>query len=162
MDQSFQSGLDFDECAEVHEARDVAGDALAGEVALGRGGPWIGFELLETERNFLRLGFDFEDAQRELLADGENIFRLGDAGTRDVADVEKAVDAADVNKCAVGHEGADSAGDGVTGLERGAADFAFAAGLFLEDDAAIDDDVLIGDVELGDAAVDLLADEGLK
>ncbi len=36
------------------------------------------------------------------------------------------------------------------------------AGLLFEDDAAIDDDVFIGDVELGDAAGDLLADEGFE
>ena len=48
------------------------------------------------------------------------------------------------------------------GVERGAASFEFAAGLLFENDAAIDDDVFIGDVELGDAAGDLLADEGFE
>ena len=37
-----------------------------------------------------------------------------------------------------------------------------AAGLLFENDAAIDDDIFIGDVELGDAAGDLLADEGFE
>ncbi len=77
----------------------------------------------------------------------------------DVADVEKAVDAAEVDECAVGHEGADGAGDDVAFFEGVAACGGDAAGLLFEDDAAIDDDVFIGDVELGDAAVDLGADE---
>ena len=34
-----------------------------------------------------------------------------------------------------------------------------AAGLFFEDHAAIDNNVFVGDVELGDAAVDLGADQ---
>ena len=39
---------------------------------------------------------------------------------------------------------------------------AFGAGLFFENDAAIDDNVFVGDVELGDAAGDLGADQLLE
>ena len=159
MDEAFDAGLDLDECAEVGEARDGAGDALAGQEAVGRGGPGFGLKLLEAERDFLGFGIDLEDFELEFLADGEHVFGLGDAGVGDVADVEQAVEAADVDERAVGHEGADGAGDGVALLERGAAAGERAAGLLFEDDAAIDDDVFIGDVELGDAAGDLGADE---
>ena len=76
--------------------------------------------------------------------------------------MEQAVDAADIDECAVGHEGADGAGDGCrppswprVGLKRG-------AGLLFEHDAAIDDYIFIGDIELGDAAGDLGADQLLK
>ncbi len=48
------------------------------------------------------------------------------------------------------------------GLQRGAAACDFAARLLLENHAAIDDDVFVGDVELGDAAGDLLADKSFE
>ncbi len=44
-------------------------------------------------------------------------------------------------------------------FKRGAAVFEEAAGLLFKHDAAIDDNVFVGDIELGDAAVDLSADE---
>ena len=48
------------------------------------------------------------------------------------------------------------------GSERGAAAGELTAGLLFKNHAAIDDDVFIGDVELGDAAGDLCADEGFE
>ena len=121
--------------------------------------PRLGLELLEAERDLLGFRIDFEDLELKFLADGEHVFRLGDAGVGDVADVQQAVDAAHVDECAVGHEGADGAGDDVALLHGLAAGRGDAARLLFEDDAAIDDDVFIGDVELGDAAVDLGADQ---
>ena len=162
MNEAFEAGLDLDKCAEVGEARDRAVDALAGLEAVGRGGPRVGLELLEAERDFVGLGIDFEDAQRKLLADGEHVFRLGDAGAGDVADVEQAVNSADVDECAVGHEGADRAGNRVALFERGAAVGERAAGLLFENHAAIDDYVFVGHIELGDAAGDLCADKGFE
>jgi hypothetical protein len=141
------------------EAGDGAGDALAGLKRSGAVSQGSGCKLLEAEGDFLGFGIDFEDADLEFLADGEHIFGLVDAGVGDVADVEQAVDAAEVDECAVGHEGADGAGDGVAFLHGGAAAFEQAAGLLFKHDAAIDDYVFIGDVELGDAAGDLGADE---
>ena len=69
---------------------------------------------------------------------------LADAGMGDVADVEQAVDAAQVNECAVGHEGADCAGDDVAFLHGLILALQRDAGLLFEDDAAIDDDIFIG------------------
>ena len=68
----------------------------------------------------------------------------------------------DFDECSVRHEGAHCAVDRVTDFERGAAAGNLAAGLLLENDTAINDDVFIGHVKLGDAAGDLLADEGLE
>jgi len=106
---------------------------------------------------------NFEDLDLEFLAHGEHVFRLGDAGMRDVADVEKTIDAAEVNERAVGHEGADGAGDDIAffdgGLQRVAGGLSQYAGLFFKNHAAIDDDILVHDVELGDAAGDFRADQ---
>ena len=65
---------------------------------------------------FFVSGIDLEDAHLDLLADGEHVFRLVDAAPRDVADVQQAVDAADIDKCAVGHEAAHRSGERVAGL----------------------------------------------
>ena len=67
--------------------------------------------------------------------------------------------AAEVDEGAVGHEGADGAGDGVAFLDGGVAGCGLGAGLLFKNDAAIDDYIFVGDVELGDAAVDLGADQ---
>ena len=64
------------------------------------------------------------------------------------------------DKRSVGHEGAYRAADRVAGSKRGAAAGHLTTGLLLKYNAAIDDDVFIGDVELGDAAGNLSADEG--
>ena len=74
----------------------------------------------------------------------------------------KAVDAAEIDEGSIGHEGADGAGEGVAYLHGGVAGSAFSAGLLFEDNAAIDDYVFVGDVKLGDAAVDLGADQLLE
>jgi hypothetical protein len=121
--------------------------------------PWLGLKLLEAEGDFLGLRIDFEDAEFKLLADCEHVFRLGDAGVADIGDVQQAVDAAEVNKRAVGHERADGAGDGVALFERFATGSSDAARLLFEDDAAIHNDVFVRHIELGNAAVDLRADE---
>ena len=80
VDEAFDAGLDLDECAEVGDAGYGAGDALAGGEVFGRGLPGLGLKLLEAERDLLGFRVDFEDAEFELLADGEDVFRLGDAG----------------------------------------------------------------------------------
>ena len=60
MDQAFDAGLDLDKCAEVHEAGDGAGDALAGGERDGL--PGFGLKLLEAEGDFLGFRIDFEDS----------------------------------------------------------------------------------------------------
>ena len=121
--------------------------------------PRFGLKLLEAERNLFCFGIDFEDADLDLLADGEHVFGLVDAAPRDVADVEQAVDAAEVDECAVGHEAAHGAVEHVAWLHGGKAAFLLSARLLFENDAAIDDHVFVGDVELGDAAGDFGADQ---
>jgi hypothetical protein len=73
--------------------------------------------------------------------------------------VEQAINAANVDECTIGHEGADGSSDEVSLFHGFAAGGGEAAGLLFEDNATIDNYVFVGDVELGDAAVDLGADE---
>ena len=140
----------------------AAGDALADLIFAWRGLPRLGLELLEAEGDLFCFGIDFEDADLDLLADGEHVFGLADAGAGDVADVEQAVDAAEVDECAVGHEAAHGAVEYVACLHGGAAAFLRCAGLFFKHDAAVDDHIFVGDIELGDAAGDFGADHLLE
>src|SRR5580700_2634737 len=74
--------------------------------------------------------------------------------------MEQAVKAwLDRDKRAVRHERAHGSGDGVAHFEPGAAFVERAPSLLFENHAAIDHNIFIGDVELGDAAGDGLADE---
>src|ERR1035441_4196192 len=159
MNEAFDARLDFDKCSKVGEAGDGAGDALAGDEAFRSLFPWLGLQLLEAERNLLGLRIDFENAYLQFLADSEHVFGLGDAAVRDVADVEEPIDAAEIDEGSVGHEGADGAGNGVAFLHCGVARCGLGAGLFFKHYAAIDDYIFVGDFELGDAAVDLRADQ---
>ena len=102
VNEAFDAGLDFDKGAEVGEARDGAGDRAGRLDMPWRCFPRFGLKLLEAERDLFGLGIDFENADLDLLADGEHVFGLVDAAPRDVADMEQAVDAAEVDECAVG------------------------------------------------------------
>ena len=133
VDEALDAGLDLDEGAEVGEAGDSAGDALANLIFALRGLPRLGLKLFEAERKLFRVRIDFEDADLDLLADGEHVFGLVDAAPRDVADMEQAIDAAEINECAVGHEAADSALEHVAGLHGGEAAFLRSRGLALRE-----------------------------
>ena len=69
--------------------------------------------------------------------------------------MQQAVDASQVDECAVGHDAADRARDRVALLHRVAADFGEAARLLFKNHAPVYDDIFVGDIELGDAAGDL-------
>ena len=109
VNEALDAGLDFYEGTEVREAGDGTGDALACLILCRRGIPRLGLKLLESKRDLLRVGIDFEDADLDLLADGEHVFGLVDAAPRDVADVKQTVDAAEIDECAVGRKTADGA-----------------------------------------------------
>src|ERR1700738_3508395 len=159
MDQAFDAGFELDEGAEVGVAGHGAGDAVAYLVLAGHSVTGVGQELLEAERDLVGGGVDFEHFELERVADREDVFGPGDAGPGDVADVEEAVGAADVDERAVGGERADGALDDVAFLNLGEA-LGLAGLLFLfEDGAAVYDYIFVVDVELGDADADLLSDE---
>ena len=64
-----------------------------------------------------------------------------------------------IDEGAVVGEAADGAADSVAFLDFGEAAIFVEAFFFFEHDAAVDDAVFIGGIELGDAAANLLADE---
>ena len=156
MDETFDSRLEFDEGPEICDARDGAGNPLADRVALGRGLPGLRLELFQAERDSPVGRVDLQHLDLELLANGEHVLWIGDAAPRDVTDVQQAVDSAEIDEGAVGGEAAHRAADNVAFPDRGKLTFLGGEGLLLENGAAVDHYILVGDVELGDAAGDLL------
>ncbi len=159
MNEPFDAGLQLNKCAELRHARDSSTHALPDLIAPGRGLPWFRLQLLQAERDLLCLRIYLEDFDLQLLADGKHIFRLVHTVPCDVAYVEQAVHTADVNEGSIAHQAAHRAGVRVTFLHGAKTALGRGASLLFENHSAIDDHVFVGDVELGDAAVDLLADE---
>ena len=89
----------------------------------------------------------------------KNVGGLVDAAPGNVADVQQAVETADVDERSVVGEIADCAGDDIAFAKLGVTLLLDGTLFFFEHSAAIDHEVFIGDVELGDAATNLLADE---
>lgn len=161
MDQAFDAWFELKEGAEIGEACNSAAHAIADLVPVGNGSPGVREELLHAERDAMGLGFDLEDLDLDLLTDGEHLFGFADASPGDLADVEEAVDAAEIDKSAEVGETANSAPDGVSDVDLRVAALPGGAVFRFGNDASIDDDVFVRDVEFGDAAADLLADEVL-
>src|SRR6201991_3725580 len=99
--QAFDARLDLDEAAVIGDVGDLAEQAAADRVAAGDGDPRVVAELLEAERNAVALAVVLEHADVQLVADVDDFGRVTHALPRHVGDVQQAVDAAEVDECAV-------------------------------------------------------------
>jgi len=95
------------------------------------------------------------------LPHGEHVGGLVDASPGDVAHVQQGIDSTQVNEGAVIGEAADGAADRVAFFHLRIELVFGRTFFFFGDGSAIDYDVFIGDVELDDAAANLLTDEFL-
>src|SRR5580704_4639634 len=159
MDEAFDPWLQLDEGSEVRQARDRAGDALADRVPLRRGVPWFRLQLFQAKRDAPAFSVNLQHLHLELLADGEHILRVGNAAPRDIADVQQAVDAAEIDEGAVAGEAAHRAAEDVALVDGGELTLSRGQGLLFGDDAAVDHYILVGHIELDDAAGDFLLDQ---
>src|SRR5579859_925275 len=159
MDEAFNAGFKFDKGAEIHEAGDHTAHALAGLELFRNCVPRMRLELLKTQRNAALLMVHFEYARFNRLADGEHVSGLVDPAPGNVTHVKQAVDLANIDEGAVVSQAAHHTVDGVAFLDFGVAAIAVGALFFFGHNPAIDDHVFIGNVELGDAATNLLPDQ---
>src|SRR5215472_2460868 len=73
VNQPVNALFDFDESAEIGELSYAAFDNGADGVTVSNGGPWIGLELLNAQRNAPVAWFHFEDHGLNLVADLDHL-----------------------------------------------------------------------------------------
>lgn len=150
VDEAFDSGFDFNEGTVVGDVGDLAEEAGALRVAAGDSDPWVFTELLQAEGDAVLFLIELENLGGEFLADGNDFGRMANAAPCEVGDVEKAVDAAEVNECTVVGDVLNDTLDDGTFLEGFKELGAFFAHRSFNNSTAGNDDVVALAVELDD------------
>ena len=162
MHEALDAGGDLDERAVGREVDDLALDARADRELVLDGVPRVRLGLLEAERHALAVAVDVEDHDVELLADLQKLARVLDAAPAHVGDVQKPVEAVEVDERAEVGDVLDAALLDLALLERGE-ELGLALGeRALDELAARDDEVaaLVGDLD--DLELERLADVRLE
>ena len=150
VDQALDARLQLHERAVVgdvgHAALELGVDRVAGGDAL----PRIGQQLLDAERDAVRLVVDLDDLDLDRLADGHDLGRMVHAAPRHVGDVQQAVDAAEIDERTVLGDVLDDAVDDLTLFEVGHELGALLGAALFEDGAARHDDVAAAAIHLED------------
>src|ERR1035441_2020133 len=150
VNQAFNSLFEFDEGSVIGDTDYATVDVRADGIAMLGIEPWIGRELLEAQRDALLVFVVLQHFHLNLIADVDQVARVGEASPRHVGDVQQAVDSAHVDKGAIFGEVLDDSGENgafFEMLERLAALFRL---LFFQKLFAGDHDVAALLVELDD------------
>src|SRR5262249_20620090 len=158
VDEAFDARLEFDEGAVAHHVDHFAGVLGADRVLLLDLFPRAGLLVLEAEGDLFLLLVHGEDIDLQLLIDLDDLVRIGDATPAHVGDVEKAVDAAQVDEGAELGDVLDDALANLPRLDLAEQLFFHLGALIFDELAAADHDVAPGFVDLEDFAVDGAAD----
>ena len=150
--------VDLDEGAEGDDLGDATVDDVADLVLGDDLLPGVFLRLLEAEADALAVAVDVEHLDLDLLVDLQHLGRVVDVGPAELADVDEAVDAVEVDERAEVDDVADRALDDVAHVELVDDLLADLLALLFEDGAAAEDHVVAVAVHLDDAAVELLAD----
>ena len=150
VDQAFDARLQLHERAVIGDVGDAALELGVDRVAGGDALPRIGEQLLDAERDAVRLVVDLDDLDLDRLADVHDLGRMVDAAPCHVGDVQQAVDAAEINERTVFGDVLDHAVDDLTLFEVGHELGALLGAALLEHRAARHDDVAAAAVHLED------------
>src|SRR6202165_4900254 len=101
VDQAFDARLQFDERAVVGDVGDAAGEARVERILRLDALPRIVQQLLHAERDAVGLVVDLDDLDLHGLADGQYFGRVINPAPGDIGDVQEAIDAAEIDECAV-------------------------------------------------------------
>src|SRR5580692_8046937 len=159
MNQTFNAWLDFNERSEVSRPRDHAVNPLANLVTGGNAVPWVRQQLLHSQRNAPFLRVDFENLGLNFLAHGQNIGRAANPAPGDVADMQQAVDAPQINERAVIGKAAHLAADHIAFADFRVASLLGNSGLFFGHRAPVYDNVFFSGIDFQNAAHNLLTDQ---
>src|SRR6266568_668659 len=141
--EAFQSFFGFEKCAETLDAGNAGGERGADGIFGGGIDPRIGHGLLEAEADLAGLGIDLDDLHIDHVANLDDLGWIAHAAVAHLADVQQAIDAADIDERAVIHHAGHAA---AADLAFGQLGEHFLAGFFLfalDDVAAADDEVFL-------------------
>ena len=159
VNQALDAGIEFHEGAELHQLRNRALHAgTDGELLLGVV-PGIGGELAVAERDLAGLLVDLFDLHLHGLANREHILGMRDAVPTQLAHVDHAVDAAEIDERAEVLQAADGAFANLARGEFGQQLLLLFLAFALHQGAMAEHQILAAAVGFGDDASESLADE---
>ena len=162
VDEALEAVLDADEGAEVHDLRDRAVHEVADlEVADG-GLPRVGLHAPDREADAAALVVDVDDLGLDLVADLVGALGVVDLVPGELALVDEAVDAAEVDEDAERRDRADRALDLLADLEAAEELVALLAPLLVERHLLREDEPVGLAVDLQDLQPEPAADVGLQ
>ena len=119
VDKTFYARSDFEECAVIGHNDHFALDFVADFEVGVEGVPGMGLELLETESDTFLLVVEVEDNDVEFLVELDNFAGMVYAAPREVGDVDKTVDATEIDEYAVSGDILDCSFENLTLFELG-------------------------------------------
>src|SRR3954454_17205811 len=159
VDEALEVVADAHERAEVDELGDGAVDDVADLEVRDRGVPRVGLKAADRQADATPLVVDVDDLGLDLLADVVARLRVVDLVPRELALVDQAVDAAEVDEDAERRDRADRAGDLLADLQAAEQLVALLAALLIEGDLFGQDQAVGLAVDLEDLEPKLAADE---
>ena len=159
VDQALEAVADAHERAEVDELGDRAVDDVADLEVRDRGVPRVGLQAADRQADPAALVVDVDDLGLDLLADVVAGLGVVDLVPRQLALVDEAVDAAEVDEDAERRDRADGAGDLLADLQAAEQLVALLAALLVEGDLLRQDQAVRLAVDLEDLEPELAADE---
>ncbi len=159
VDQALEAVADAHERAEVDELRDGAVDDVADLEVRDRGVPRVRLQAADRQADPATLVVDVDDLGLDLLADLVAGLGVVDLVPRELALVDEAVDAAEVDEDAERRDRADRAGDLLADLQAAEQLVPLLAALLVEGDLLRQDQAVRLAVDLEDLEPELAADE---
>src|SRR5262249_10691963 len=150
VDQALHTWLELDEGAVVGVIRYRALESGADGVFGGDAFPWVGFELLDAKADSLGLGVDADDLHFHRVANIHDLGRMVDASPCHVGDMQKPVDAAEVDEGAIVGDVLHHAVDDLTLFEAGYDLAPLLGARLFEHRTARDDDVTAAAIHFQD------------
>ena len=155
-------GLQFHEGAVIGDVDHPADHAAVHGIALRNRLPGVGLQLLDAQRDALLGAVELEHLDGDFVAHVQHLRRMRDAPVGHVGDVQKAVDAAQIDEGAVIGQVLDHARDHRAFCQVFEGDGLADVDLFLDRHLARHHHVAAAAVELDDLDRDVLADQGIQ
>ena len=159
VDEAFQAFFQFHESAVRQQIDDFAFHDGAGRILLIDIQPGVRGHLLDAEGNAFLIVIDADDHNVDLFADFQDLGRMIDAAPAHIGEVQKAIDAGQIDESAEVSDVLDNAFPDVADLDLIEEGAALEGALFVKQLAAGDHHVLAFVIDFDDFDFDLLTDK---